>query len=200
MSIPGRPKKEKQARYSELSGNDMVQAEGLVKVIHHMDNVYNQDPIDPRGNSSVPPPPVRVVKAIYGINRPTEVGAIYIRKQAIVIGSEHITQNIFAPDRDVSLLESQNNTNNSKQDAGFMVKGGLVFETPSESQNKRSGDGTVPYWSLNHVVKWQSDTQKVIVDEIPGAEHREILADKRLHRLLIDYCCAKESVPVDNTV
>ena len=45
--------------------------------------------------------------------------------------------------------------------------------------------------------EWQAQVEDLTVDELEGAGHREILADKRLHQLLVDYCCAKYAVPED---
>ena len=41
-------------------------------------------------------------------------------------------------------------------------------------------------------LKAQRRTIELQIDELSGAKHRETLADKRLHQLLIDYCCTEE--------
>jgi Lecithin:cholesterol acyltransferase len=175
-------KKKHRHNYSARSGYDILRAEGLLNVFDHMDNMYAKDPLDPRGLSSVNPPPVSNIKAIYGVNLPTEIGCIYKRHRA-ALGQKNRVRNLFTPDLQVTLKDNSD---------GLVVKNGCLWET--NSTGMLSGDGTVPYWSLSHFRTWEKDCQ-VTVDELEGAEHREILADKRLHDLLIDYCGAKYSVP-----
>ena len=70
-------------------------------------------------------------------------------------------------------------------------------KTPQEVAGGRkvSGDGTVPYWSLQHCKTWKGPKRDVTVVELDKAEHREILADARFHKALLDYCrIEKESV------
>ncbi|CAB9511663.1 Phospholipid:diacylglycerol acyltransferase [Seminavis robusta] len=177
-------KKKKKAAFTARSGYDILRAEGLFTVFDHMDQMYAKDPLDPRGFSSKDAPPARVIKAIYGVNLPTEVGAIFKRLRASIGIPNHV-RNLLEPDCNAVLKLNPD---------GVVVKNGCIYET--NAAGNKSGDGTVPYWSLSHVRTWERDCQ-VTVDEIEGAEHREILADKRLHQLLIDYCCAKYAVPED---
>ena len=69
------------------------------------------------------------------------------------------------------------------------------METKSAKQaslngESRSGDGTVPYYSLQHLKTWNGDSCNVSVEELEGAEHREIFADARFHKILVDYVTA----------
>jgi len=57
---------------------------------------------------------------------------------------------------------------------------------PFDNTVWKNEDGTVRYWSLQHVRTWENEYQ-VSIDELDGADHREILADKRFHEVLIDY-------------
>ena len=59
----------------------------------------------------------------------------------------------------------------------LVLKNGILFE--EKSKDYPSGDGTVPYWSLNYVRKWKSKDCTVDIEEIPNAEHREILANTK---------------------
>ena len=147
-----------------------------------MKEIYNGDPLDPRGISSVQRPPVQKIKAIYGINRPTEVGTVYKRQKATLGNTQH-NNNYFKPDTNAVLKGN---------DGDHIIKKGIIYECGSETET--CGDGTVPYWSLSHVKSWETDCD-VTVHELEGAEHREILADKRLHEILIDYCCQKNAAP-----
>lgn len=68
----------------------------------------------------------------------------------------------------------------------FECVGGIAYETKATQQNKlrgrtRSGDGTVPYASLSYCSNW-SDEIDVTIEELEGAEHREILKDKSFTR------------------
>jgi hypothetical protein len=49
-----------------------------------------------------------------------------------------------------------------------------------------SGDGTVPYWSLQHAQEWAGQCD-ALVDEIDGAHHPEIMDDERFHAVVFDY-------------
>lgn len=180
--------------YHAASGFDIIQGEYLERVINVVKNVYDSDPLDPRGLSSSPPPPVRLVKAIYGINLPTEVGAFYKRRRAVMTGADKI-RSLFTLDKDARLYSQE----------GYVLEDGVLKETkdtrqllkgvPSgdETYVCRSGDGTVPYWSLQHVRTWEKECH-VSIDELEGADHREILADTRFHEILIDYVCTKPQI------
>jgi hypothetical protein len=134
------------------------------------------------------------VKAIYGINLPTEVGACYKRRKAVMTGTDKV-RSLFILDKDARL--------NSEE--GYILEDGVLKETKDtrqllkgvrsgdETYVCRSGDGTVPYWSLQHVRTWEKECQ-VSIDELEGADHREILADTRFHEILIDYVCTKPQI------
>lgn len=76
--------------------------------------------------------------------------------------------------------------------SNYVCHGGIAYETNDTVQNKlrgkkRSGDGTVPYPSLSYCSHWSKEID-VVVEELEGADHREILKDKtftRLVRLLV---------------
>ena len=70
----------------------------------------------------------------------------------------------------------------------FVCSGGIAYETKNTSQNKlrgkkRGGDGTVPYASLSYCSHWKKEID-VVIEELEGAEHREILKDKTFTRLV----------------
>ena len=70
----------------------------------------------------------------------------------------------------------------------FVCSGGIAYETKNTAQNKlrgrkRGGDGTVPYASLSYCTHWKKEID-VVVEELEGAEHREILKDKTFTRLV----------------
>ena len=73
-----------------------------------------------------------------------------------------------------------------------MEEWSALMETSKTKQSvakKRqvSGDGTVPYWSLQHCKTWNSKERAVTVLELDKAEHRDILADSRFHAEVLRY-------------
>ena len=177
------PIKRGKQRYQEFSGYDIMEREGLQPMLEVVRDVYDNDEVGPRSTSSVDAPPVKRVHAIYGINLPTEVGAVY-RQKDTTISSKRL-KNIHKLDTKASISGLGNN--------GHQVKNGILLETSKTMQtvaNNRqvSGDGTVPYWSLQHVNTWKGQCDELSVVEIDKAEHREILADSRFHTALENYC------------
>ena len=195
-----RHKRNEERCYQPVSGLELIVKEDLPRVIETLQSVYDVDPIDPRGLSSFSPPPVRLVKAVYGINLPTEVGAFYKRRRAVLHPTDKL-RNMITIDKNVQLDGID----------GHIAEDGILKETKDTPQCLRgtssskdgsvlrSGDGTVPYWSLQHVRTWENHCQ-VDVEELEGAEHREILADKRFHSILLDYVCSNQSSIPETTL
>ena len=176
--------------FHEYSGYDIIEREGLIDTLQMIKDVYDQDTlIDPRKKSSCDPPPVKRIHAIYGINLPTETGSIYKRKDTYFSDSK--LKNLYNLDSKAMLCDKK---------CGYVVKGGILMETNQTPQavadgRQVSGDGTVPFWSLQHCKSWKAADREVTVVELDKAEHREILADSRFHAALLDYCrIKKESV------
>lgn len=149
---------------------------------------YNKDPCMP-GGSSMAPPPLKRVFHVYGTNLDTQVGYV------------------FKGDHGTHELDSR--ANYGKVD-GMKYQSGIIWETDDTSQKalradtftddtdaspeathlrRVSGDGTVPYISLQHTLSWNSSRCLSQVVELDRAEHREILADDRFHHVLGDYLC-----------
>mmetsp|Transcript_7816 Transcript_7816/g.19397 ORF Transcript_7816/g.19397 Transcript_7816/m.19397 type:complete len:496 (+) Transcript_7816:891-2378(+) len=186
--------------YKEFSGYEICLREGLEDTLRFIKRVYDADPYRPRNLSSLvsyrdpseprdvstfDAPPVRRVHAIYGINLPTEVGCVYTR--ADTCQSSGVLESRYLPDRGAKL---------PKKYPGYTISDGVIFETPNAKQVvsgnvKRSGDGTVPYWSMAHVKKWHGKDCRVTVEELDGAPHREILNDSRFHKALAAYCISE---------
>jgi hypothetical protein len=168
--------------YQACNAKRMFEEEGLEHILIAMQKQYDHDPIDPRGQSSLQPPPVRKVKAIYGINLPTEVGSVYSHADGTIESKVRAT---FQLDKSAKLASNE---------FGYALKGGILQETnktpqPSEGGGIKycSGDGTVPYYSLNLSSSWKSADCEVDITELDKAEHRAILADPRFHKTVIDY-------------
>jgi hypothetical protein len=163
--------------YSGTSGYDIMEREGLQTSLRLLKDDYDADPLEPRTGQA---PPIRRIYAIYGTNLSTETGAVY-RKADTYSSPVTPLQNLFQVDRNAKM----------ERQGHYVVENGLLIEKPSKgpsgSEGASAGDGTVPYWSLKHVETWRSETCQVTVQELPKAEHREILADSRFHDCLIRY-------------
>jgi hypothetical protein len=174
-TIQSRDKRSNAVPYASISGDGLLASEGLDRIMKISQAVLQEGSKFYPSTNSLDTPPIAKIKAIYGVNLPTEVGAIYKRNRAMFATSTQV-RNKWALD-DKAVLEKAE---------GFSLKNGILWEKPHGEYP--SGDGTVPYWSLSHAKTWSSENSQVLIDEIPNAEHREILNDSRFHKILIDYC------------
>ena len=157
--------------YMPLSARELMQREGMTPAFRVWDEMA-QDPLSPR--TTGPPPKVNM-KAIYGVGLRTEVGAVF-RKKARVIHNNNQEKIEVLHELDTAARIAKG------VDANISIEGGKVMSL---------GDGTVPHWSLQHAETFQ-ETCSVSLEEIDGAEHREILADSRFHKILIEHITSAE--------
>lgn len=130
---------------------------GLATSLRLVDETYKaNDPIGPLSLSSWQAPPVKNVVAIYGINVPTEVCGVYRRNPAGVrISAAALSlEQLFVLDKEAKLSK--------RGSESHVMKDGVILETKDTPQDiigssgggggvqKKSGDGTVAYWSLQH--------------------------------------------------
>jgi Lecithin:cholesterol acyltransferase len=199
------------AVFEPVSGSALIRAEGIDTQLLSLlrSNRYAKDPLgDPRTKSSYDAPPVKKVIAIYGINRPTEVSGIYRRSPArIVLPSGGSKESTFVLDTKAKLIAPPGHGESTVAAKSYQVAGGIINETKHTPQvmnngpdgktttiRHASGDGTVPFWSLQHSRTWASPGKcDVTVYELDGAEHREILADKRFHEILASVLLIKKA-------
>mmetsp|Transcript_20106 Transcript_20106/g.43494 ORF Transcript_20106/g.43494 Transcript_20106/m.43494 type:complete len:786 (-) Transcript_20106:3922-6279(-) len=161
---------------------ELLKMEGLKETVDLWGSKYYEN----ETCATSTPPPVKNVFAIYGINMKTEVGSAYRRVNRKLSRGE--LQSAYALDENTQLDKD------ILQQRGLKMKGGLIFETPKTPQKCvvtgttviKSGDGTVPYKSLQHVKTW-SNACNVRVEEMEGVEHRAILDNKDFHTLLLSY-------------
>mmetsp|Transcript_30290 Transcript_30290/g.63478 ORF Transcript_30290/g.63478 Transcript_30290/m.63478 type:complete len:777 (+) Transcript_30290:215-2545(+) len=177
--------------YHDSEVNYLLAAEGLSHVQKILSETYGRDPIGPRSLSSFCPPPIKKVISIFGVNLPTEVGAIYQRTPSVHRSIQNALKRppaLYKVDEDAIL-----DRNVPKR---HQVSNGLILETKNTPQSiygsnisvMKSGDGTVPYQSLQQCRMWQGKGVAkcdVTVHEIDGAEHRAILNDARFHKILL---------------
>ncbi|KAL7545588.1 hypothetical protein ACHAWF_008940 [Thalassiosira exigua] len=184
--------------YSSCNGIDLIEREGLQTSVQLVKNTYQTDPMAPLSLSSWQAPPVKRVVAIYGINLTTEVSGAYRRNPAGVriSSAESNLEQLFVLDKEAKLSNKGRETH--------VMDDGVICETKDTPQaivggrggiQKKSGDGTVAYWSLQHCRAWEG-TCDVRVHEIDGAEHRAILNDGRFHGLLLQLLGCNSNVAI----
>eukprot|EP00804_Cyclotella_cryptica_P003693 CCRYP_016578-RB/>CCRYP_016578-RB protein AED:0.13 eAED:0.13 QI:241/1/1/1/0.75/0.66/9/1536/773 len=189
---------QKSIKFTSCDTKQLLHMEGMGRALRLMKETYEADPIGPLTSSSWHPPPVKRIISVYGINLPTETAAVYRRNPCKHIPSSNRKsesselQPTFVLDCDALL--------NKQTSATHSINRGMIFETSKSPQNVitadgktvtelKSGDGTVPYWSLQHCRMWQGQgfaKCDVTVHEIDSAEHRAILNDGRFHKILLD--------------
>jgi hypothetical protein len=187
------------------SGHDLLEHDGFCTPIWELlQENYENDPLGPATRSSSDAPPVKRVRAIYGINLPTEVCAVYRHRKAVVIGDD-MADSRYILDKKAKFPDMHDEAVTSNEWAkknlwGYQMKDGRILETPNSAQKvpgqakerRCCGDGTVPYWNLSQSLAWKDEVEELTVDELLEAEHRAILADKRFHVLLKQYCKVKD--------
>jgi hypothetical protein len=204
-------KKKNGDKYEEFSGYDIMEREGLDRTLRFIRNTYDDDKYSPRLRSSYEPPPISRIHAIYGINIPTEIAAVYHRQDTCL--STNQLQSLYVPDKKAILTAEA-------KPLGYQLSNGILYETSKTKQQpiydhddttcrEVCGDGTVPYWSLAHCKTWNETTattttavssltttgttggrrrrREVTVEELDKAPHREILADPRFHDAVWNY-------------
>ncbi|KXS21833.1 hypothetical protein M427DRAFT_151099 [Gonapodya prolifera JEL478] len=139
-----------------------------------------------------PPPGVKKVHLVYGSGRQTEVGFVLRRRTTrIDLGPHKVPWMLYKLDADVRV-------------PGFACSKGVIFEDRNTPQNdpetgqlKKSGDGTVAYASLRHIVNWRKEGVEVTTVELPGAEHRAMLNEVKFLEDLVTYVALKPEQELD---
>eukprot|EP00536_Pseudo-nitzschia_multiseries_P017869 jgi/Psemu1/321250/estExt_fgenesh1_pm.C_18890001 len=194
-----------QVRYDVWNGTDIFKADGFVDPMFDLvRDTYEGDPIGPTKESSTDAPPVKRLRSIYGINTPTEAGAIYRKVPVVTIGDNEadcrytLDTTAQFPSK-AELLGSSAGVGDewsAKHLHTYKLEGGVVYETPETLQEipgeieprRVCGDGTVPYWNMVHALSWRGFIDELTVDELEGASHRGVVADERFFALLKRYC------------
>ena len=178
------------AVYKPISGNTIFQAEGLDTTLDLIEsNYYEKDDLGPRQLSAIDAPPVKKVMAVYGINLPTQVSSICCRRPISRSGPRTKISSEFILDQSTCLV-GFNNTNSYVNDNGQIKETSKTLQKDllTGEYVHKSGDGTVPYYSLQQCQVWKKEGScDVQIEEIDGAEHRSILADERFHNFLLSY-------------
>jgi len=169
-------------------------------ILQYKQDYYEADPLylKKTEGQAVPailrPPRVDNLWVVMGVNLPTEVCYYY----KPVTGADGETRLDLDSSADAYSQKKFTGVN----PRGFKISGGIGFETkatfqPSVGMNK-SGDGTVPYCSLNLAESsWRKYAEqnhlpiKIQTFEIEGAEHREMLNNAAVTNCILDLVCVK---------
>jgi len=178
--------------YNYLSGNQMFDKSLVKEKFNKMvKERYEDDPLGPKTKSSLDCPPVKRVRAIYGINLKTEVCTVFRRRPYFVIGDDQADSRF--------IVDSETQVGDDAILNNYDFEGGKFYETEKtvqktinddgeEIERAVCGDGTVPYWNLVHSKTWKPDLEELTVDEVVGGEHRTILSHPTFQELLRKYC------------
>jgi len=185
-------------QYSPVCGKEVVEENMGDRMFKPTKEQYDDDPLGPRmGQSSEAAPPVKRVYAIHGINLPTAVSGVLCRKPGLAVSAGKVRSR-FVPDSSVKITGDDGTIGGNYFEVGGDGHS-QILETEKTRQvdmetgdviDGRSGDSTVPYWSLQVPKTWKNSCD-VNIAEIVGAEHRAILNDKRFHKILLDYLDGK---------
>lgn len=140
------------------------------------------------------PPPVQNLWVVCGVNLNTEVSYYYKTQKH--------------NDKETAVLDPAADRYSGKKLAlinprGLLVTGGIAYETNKTYQPTirmtKSGDGTVPYASMNHAAQWKNmigqpnvPLQSVHLIEIEGAEHRAMLTHEGIFDAILTLLCEQQ--------
>lgn len=162
----------RRAEYDRVDVPTMFKLEGAEKELQVWKKYYEGDSLYEHKGSDDAPPIKRVV-AIHGVDVPTEVMfALKINTVRVKPGAA-VTR--FVLDDEAVLTPGQ---------PSLKMSGGIVSEVPAAGSH--SGDGTVPFASMEHCRQWQGQVESVRVIQLEKASHRGMLNDARFHRTLLE--------------
>ncbi|CAK9014380.1 unnamed protein product [Durusdinium trenchii] len=170
-------KNDKTAVYEPLGARELLRIERCEEILNTWAQYYGDDPLyDDTGDSR---PPIQKVRAIHGVNIPTEV-AYALRVHTIRLKESKILTRL--------ILDDQATLKDSTE---FSVQGGVVHATP----NGLSGDGVVPLSSLDRCRQWaKAGLFECELSYLPGVEHRAILADQHFHQTIKDAVVVRDGL------
>jgi len=158
------------AQYDPVDCMQAFQLEGATLPIDVWRSLYEKDPLyDSKGSAE--PPPIRRMLSVHGINIATEV--IYALRLKTVRLDTRSLQTRFELDDDAKLVPGT---------SPYEMMGGIAYEMPNA--DRPSGDGVVPFDSMEHCKKW-ADSLELRVEHLEKGTHREMLSDKRFHQVLL---------------
>lgn len=173
--VPVRHRRWRDQAYDRVSLEDMLKLEHSTATLQIWRNYYAEDAkYDHTGESDVPP--VKRVVAINGVNVKTEV-ALVLRLNSKSTRSQKALMTRYTLDTDADLIRG------NRAAEGLSISKGIIYEEPG--METPSGDGTVPYVSLNRSHAWQQHLGYKEV-QLDNAKHRDMLNDWRFHQALLN--------------
>ena len=194
--------------YEAREAKQILSRFGALNVVEKWNTKYERDPCleaEPErgivGGTSFNAPPCRRVYHVYGTNLETEITYAYKRLNGVEVTAAGPKSCSIALDASLD---------KKFRDRNYVCKGGIVYETRNTDQSPAlghqhdrvhaSGDGTCPYISMHHSLTWhgedvsggRQDEPRVMhseIVELPGVEHRDILADRGFHERAGEYLC-----------
>ena len=161
---------DKTAVYEPIGQEEILRIEGCSDILQTWKTYYQEDPFyDDVGESL---PPIKKVRAVHGVNIPTEA-AYALRVHTIRLKKSKILTRLVLDD-DATLPKIE----------GLSMQGGVVHATGTN--NELSGDGVVPLSSLDQCRQWAKQGLECELSYLPGVEHRAILADEYFHQTIKD--------------
>ena len=126
------------------------------------------------------PPPVKRIWVLNGINRTTEIGYYLKSKKA---------------ELDPSVDKASGKKLAGINPRGLLIQDGIAYEGSDTYQPSifacKSGDGTVPFCSLNYAeIAWSRDVHVYTV-EVEDAEHREMLNNDACIGEILNLVCIR---------
>jgi hypothetical protein len=93
--LPVKHQKKPHIEYVAVSGNDLLRLEGMKSAFFRLvQERYDQDELRPRDATEAPP--VRRIKAIYGINLATEISAVYRLRPSRIVDTSKAESNLVS--------------------------------------------------------------------------------------------------------
>lgn len=158
------------AQYEPIGVEQVLRIEGCEGIGDTWKTYYRDDPLyDDRCSGK---PPVRRMRAVHGVNVPTEI-AFALRVQSVRLKqSKILTRLVLDDEAEMGKVE------------GCSLSGGVVRRTGTS--HSLSGDGVVDLQSLDECRRWARDGLACELTYLPGVEHRAMLADAHFHQTIKD--------------
>lgn len=186
-------------KYVPTRLTDILERDGGTSYSKLINEDYASNPIfGPSGSklATAAPKALKSWHLVYGTGRRTEIGFVVRRRNARIA---------YGPEGEAWCRYKLDWGLYGRVGPGLEAQGGIVYEnrearqTPVVSPEGTSeliacGDGTVALVSLLHPITWRQKGVEVTTYELPGAEHRGMLGEERLHAHLLSLVGRREEV------
>lgn len=165
--------------YEPIGAKEVMRIERCEHLLDTWKKYYREDPLydDLRQRC----PPIKRVRAVHGVNVPTEA-AYVLRVQTIRMKRTEISTRLVLDDQATIDID------------GYACNGGMVHARGSS--NSLSGDGVVSLCSLDECRNWSKAGLECELSCLPGVEHRAMLADAHFHQIIRDAVVLKSQRPL----